>query len=82
MIGEAIMKQVEIPANVQLFRYFQDRGISIEEVSEKTGYKINYLRNLRAGVDGLTDSARFRFISSFPETIKILLNTEEKSNGK
>lgn len=74
MIGEAIMTgKPKVEPNVLLFRYFEDYGISLSDVAEKTGYKLTYLKNLRNGSNELTDAAKFRFIRHYPDTIKFFI---------
>ena len=78
MNGAIMTKKPNVPAHVLLFRYFEDWGISLDEVAEKTGYKVNYLKNLRSGSNSLTDAAKFRFIINYPDTMKLFLPGKKK----
>lgn len=73
MNGAIMTKKPNVSANVLLFRYFEDYGISLKEVAKKTGYKVNYLKNLRSGSNDISDAAKFRFIINFPDTMKFFL---------
>lgn len=70
-----------VDPRVLLFRYFEDNGISLEAVSEKTEYSLNYLRNLRSGSDDLTNSAKFKFAVNYPATVEFLLKSEDSEGN-
>lgn len=57
----------------ELKQYFVERNISIEQIAERTGYSVNYVRNLLNGSDDLNDKAVFRLTRAYPETWAILL---------
>lgn len=57
----------------QLFEFFKDNGIGVEEVAAKTGYAVLYITNLIYGQDRLNDRARFRILKAFPKTAVFLL---------
>ena len=60
-------------ANAQLYQFFKDNGITLKEVAERTEYHYTYVSELLNGLTPLTDSARFRFVTAFPETALFLL---------
>lgn len=57
----------------QLWTYFKDNGHTIKDVSEKTGYAINYVYNLLNGSDPMNDRAKFRIMQAYPDTALFLL---------
>ena len=65
--------------NAQLWQFLKDEGITLDEVSQKTGYSLMYLLNMLKGHEVLNDKAKFRFIQAFPETANFLL---EQTAGK
>ncbi len=82
MIREAVMtKKPSIADHVLLFRFFEDWGIKLEDVAKKTGYSVNYLKNLRSGGDKLTDGAKFKFITNYPETSGFLLGSKNEGGS-
>ena len=66
-------------ARAQLYQYFKDKGLTLRDVSERTGYHYTYVSDLVNGSTPLTDSARFRFIKAYPETSLFLLPDAETS---
>jgi len=63
-------------SNADLYQYFKDNGIALEEIGQKTGYSLMYLLHMLQGLEPLTDSARFKFIQAYPETASFLLERE------
>jgi len=61
----------------RLWQFFKDEGITLEDISEKTGYALGYLVNLLHGRAPLNDRARFRLIQAYPETSEFLLQEPE-----
>lgn len=59
--------------NAQLWQFFKDEGITLEEISQRTGYALGYLLNLFQGWVHFSDRAKFRMIKAFPETGEFLL---------
>lgn len=65
----------------QLFQYFKDSGITMEEVAEKTGYSTLYLTNIFYGNDRLNDRMRFKILRAYPDTAAFLLPAQPGDNG-
>ena len=57
----------------QLFQYFKENGITMEEIAEKTGYSTLYLTNMFYGNDRLNDRMRYKILVAYPETAAFLL---------
>lgn len=60
----------------QLWMYFKDNGIPLEQVAEQTGYNLAYLLQLMLGYTPISDRAKFRFIKAYPELADALLAKE------
>ena len=57
----------------ELWQYFRDKGVSLDDISSKTGYSFGYLLNLFQGRTPFSARTRYKFMAAFPETIKMLL---------
>lgn len=64
--------------NAQLWQFFKDAGITLEDIADKTGYALGYLVNLMQGRVPVGDRAKFRLIRAFPETAALLLDQPEE----
>ena len=58
----------------QLWSFFKDEGITLEDIAAATGYKIRYILNLLEGRTPLSDRAKFRIIEAYPATGTFLMN--------
>ena len=78
--GSTKLKRPIVPVYKQLSRYFEDYQIPVEQIAEKTGYNVKYIKNVLGGNDPLTDGAKFRFLSHYRETMYIHLPEEETTD--
>ena len=62
--------------NAQLWSWFKDEGITLEDIAEATGYTVRYVLDLLEGRHPLNNRARFAIIEAFPATADLLLNGE------
>ena len=58
----------------QLWSYFKNEGITLEDIASDTGYSVRYVLDVLEGRHPLSDRTKFRIIDSFPETAAFLLN--------
>lgn len=65
----------------ELKKYFEEHGISIEAVADRTNYTPNYIRNLLNGSDKINDKAIYRLGRAFPDVRPILEAAERPANG-
>ena len=59
--------------HAQLYQFLKDRGYTLKDIAEKTGYHYPYVCEILNGTQPLSDTARLRFARTFPETAQHLL---------
>lgn len=59
--------------HAQLYKFLKDRGYTLRDIAEKTGYHYPYVCEILNGTQPLSDTARLRFARTFPETAQLLL---------
>ena len=64
--------------NAQLWSYFKDHGVTLEDIAEATGYTVRYVLDLLEGRHPLNNRARFAIMEAFPGTAELLLNGQEE----
>lgn len=57
--------------------YLRDKGLTAEDVANRTGYSGRYITNLLNGSDPLNDRARFRLMRAFPDCTSMLLASSD-----
>ena len=68
-----------ISTKTKLKRYFEDEEITRADIAEKTGYAVDYLRNMFSkGSSPLTESAKYKIMVAYPDTRAILMPTAEQ----
>ena len=55
--------------------YLRGKGLTAEDVANRTGYSERYIVNLLNGSDPLNDRARFRLMRAFPDCADMLLTS-------
>lgn len=68
---------LSMDTNAQLWQFFKDGGITVEDIAEKTGYTLVYIVNLMQGRAPVGDRAKFRIVKAFPDTAAFLLNSPQ-----
>jgi len=63
----------DTPRNAELWMYFKNSGIPLEEISDKIGYSLGHLFNIMQGYKPLADGAKFKIIQAYPETAAFLI---------
>ena len=60
-------------AQTKLYRFLKDRGYTLRQIADATGYHYPYVCELLNGTQPLTEAAQLRFVRTFPETAKVLI---------
>ena len=62
----------------QLWSYFKNEGIMLEDIASATGYSVRYVLDVLEGRHPLSDRAKFRIIEAYPATGVFLMNGEDQ----
>ena len=60
--------------NAQLWQLLKDDGITLEDITERTGHSLGYLVNVVQGRTPLSDALKFKIARAYPQLAAFLLN--------
>jgi hypothetical protein len=71
-----VMPRYRVPLRVTVFQWLKEQGHTMEDIADRTGYKADYLRNVKSATRPLPDAFKWRLAVAYPDIRPILFDEE------